>query len=104
MSENPCGPSIYSEKIAELVAIGAAIACNCESCFKFHYKKALQLGISHDDMLMAVETANTVKNSPAKAILSLAHRTLMEPVSNDQKSSECCCSSEKQPDPSKKCC
>lgn len=73
-------PSIYTEQVEELVAIGAAIASNCENCFKFHYKKALTLGVSNDDMLMAVETANAVKNVPAKAILTLAHRILFEPT------------------------
>ena len=32
--------SLFTEQVAELVAIGAAIASNCESCFLFHYDKA----------------------------------------------------------------
>lgn len=88
--------SIYSEKIAELVAIGAAIACNCESCFKIHYKKALCLGISKDDMLMAVETANVVKNSPAKAILNMAHRILFDPSNDNELVSDSSCGCKKE--------
>jgi len=33
-------PSIYTNDVAELVAIGAAIAANCEPCFKDHVQQA----------------------------------------------------------------
>lgn len=68
--------SIYSEAMAELVAIGAAIASNCESCFKFHFDKARKLGVSTEDMLQAVKTAQAVKDTPAKSISDLAVRFL----------------------------
>ncbi len=37
-------PSLYSAAVEELVAIGAAIACNCEPCFKHHFREALGQG------------------------------------------------------------
>ena len=70
-------PSIYTEAIAELVAIGAAIASNCESCFKFHYDRGRKLGLSNEDMLAAVRTAQAVKEAPDKSVLSLAERMLV---------------------------
>ena len=72
------GPSIYTEAVQELVAIGASIASNCQPCFKFHYDKARKLGVSREDMLCAVKTAQGVKDTPAKAVLSLAERYLSE--------------------------
>lgn len=69
-------PSIFTEAVSELVAIGAAIASNCEPCFKFHYDKARKLGVSREDMLRAVTTAQNVKDAPAKSILELAQRYL----------------------------
>ena len=68
--------SIYSEAVAELVAIGAAIASNCEPCFRFHFDKARKLGVSKEDMARAVTTARTVKESPARAVLELAEKYL----------------------------
>ena len=68
--------SMYTEAIGELVAIGAAVASNCESCFKFHFDKARKLGVSNEDMLLAVSTAKAVKDTPAKAVLALADRLL----------------------------
>ncbi len=69
-------PSVYTDVVAELVAIGAAIAANCEPCFKFHFQQARKLGVSREDMMRAVKTAQSVKETPAKAMLDLAHRYL----------------------------
>jgi AhpD family alkylhydroperoxidase len=68
--------SIYTDAVAELVAIGASIAANCEPCFKYHFQQAKKLGVSRDDMMRAVQTAQSVKETPAKAMLQLAHRFL----------------------------
>ncbi len=68
--------SIYTESIAELVAIGAAIASNCEPCFRFHYDRARKLGVSKEDMALAVKTAQMVKDTPARSVLELADRYL----------------------------
>lgn len=66
--------SIYTEAVQELVALGAAIAANCEPCFKHHFDKARKLGVSREDMARAVTTARMVKESPARAVLELAER------------------------------
>ena len=68
--------SIFTDQVAELVAIGAAIAANCEPCFKSHYDTARKLGVADADMRRAVDLAQKVKDSPARAILDLAHRYL----------------------------
>ncbi|MDZ7653301.1 MAG: arsenite efflux transporter metallochaperone ArsD [Burkholderiaceae bacterium] len=68
--------SLFTEQVAELVAIGAAIASNCEPCFKFHYDKARRLGVADADVRRAVDLAQQVKEAPARAVLNLAHRYL----------------------------
>lgn len=68
--------SLYTEAIAELVAISAAIASNCEPCFRYHFDKARKLGVSLEDMARAVKTAQDVKEMPARSILELASRYL----------------------------
>jgi AhpD family alkylhydroperoxidase len=104
--------------VAELVSIGAAIASNCEPCFKFHYDKARKLGVSREDMLRAVTTAQNVKETPAKAMLDLAQRYLsrdstevgagasQDPVAKAQ-SSACCgpsTTNESSPQKKSRCC
>jgi AhpD family alkylhydroperoxidase len=69
-------PSLFTDEVAELVAIGAAIASNCEPCFKFHYAAARKLGVSREDMASAVAMAQRVKDTPAQSILMLADRVL----------------------------
>jgi len=71
-----CGNSLFSPAVAELVAIGAAIAANCEPCLKYHYAKAKTLGVSKDDMAKAVATAKGVKEAPAESVLKLASKIL----------------------------
>ncbi len=88
----PTEPSIYSAAINELVAIGAAIACNCEPCLKYHYREAQKLGVSKADMARAVEMGAKVKDSPHQAILKLAQRLTGSSVPSAQPS---------EPDP---CC
>ena len=68
--------SLYSQAVAELVAIGAAIAANCEPCFKYHYAQAKKLGVSSIDMARAVAMAQAVKEAPARSILGVAERIL----------------------------
>jgi AhpD family alkylhydroperoxidase len=81
-------PTIFTDAVRELVAIGAAIGSNCEMCFKHHYNEARKLGVSKDDMRLAVETAQAVKDSPARSIAELAEKYLRVPAAN---ASPCCC-------------
>ncbi len=74
VSEKP--QQVYSPAVGELVAIGAAIAANCEPCFKHHYGQATKLGVSREDMACAVTMAQKVKEAPAQAMLDLANRYL----------------------------
>ena len=97
-------PSIFSEAVSELVAIGAAIASNCEPCFKFHFDKASKLGVSREDMLRAVTVAQNVKDAPARAILTLAERHLRRDATDPSveaaepsASAEGCCGGSKAP-------
>ena len=78
------GASLFTDAVAELVAIGAAIASNCEPCFKYHYAAARKLGVSREDMACAVAIAQGVKDTPAQAILMLADRYLKSGADGDE--------------------
>jgi AhpD family alkylhydroperoxidase len=69
-------PTLITEQIKELVAIGAAVASNCEPCFKHHYDLAHKLGVSREDMLEAVNTALAVKATPHRKVVETAQRYL----------------------------
>jgi AhpD family alkylhydroperoxidase len=93
-------PSMFTDAVKELVAIGASIASNCEPCFKYHYNEARKVEVSKEDILLAVEIAQAVKESPARAVLDLAHQFLSEP--RPKKSS--CCGGDENTAPDSKCC
>jgi AhpD family alkylhydroperoxidase len=64
-----------------LVAIGAAIAANCEPCLRYHTGQAGKLGVSIGDIARAVELAARVKDAPHRNIMRLAARlTQIEPA------------------------
>ncbi len=83
-------PSLFSAAVAELVALGASVAADCEPCFKFHHDKAKELGVSREDMLRAVEIAQRVKESPARAVREMADRLLKAESAEAPKSDACC--------------
>ncbi len=84
-------PSLFTEQVAELVAIGAAIGSNCEPCFKYHYDQARKLGVSDADMRRAVDMAQMVKDTPARSILNLAERFVGKSTPETAtKQSPCC--------------
>jgi AhpD family alkylhydroperoxidase len=84
----------YSAAVNELVAIGAAIAANCEPCLKYHYHEAQQLGVSKADMARAVETGAKVKDSPHQAILRLADRLTGAGLGKPADAGDHCCGSQ----------
>jgi len=94
MPESKCTSavtSIFTEQVAELVAIGAAIAANCEPCFKYHYDQATKLGVSERDMRYAVDLAQKVKDTPAGAMLKLAERYLGSATDDSKSKANACC-------------
>jgi AhpD family alkylhydroperoxidase len=98
--------SIFSPAVAELVAIGAAVGANCETCFKYHYSQGQKLGLSREDMIQAVALADKVKRAPAQNMLKLADKILRSNLS--EQTSEppptACCSAETAKTQKSKCC
>jgi len=83
--------SLYSTAVDELVAIGAAIACNCEPCFKYHFREALNHGVSRGDVALAVATARKVKEHIAEQVLKTAGEQLAAARDIGPQPGSCCC-------------
>ena len=83
--------SLYSSAVEELVAIGAAIACNCEACFKYHFREALNHGVSRGDVALAVATARKVKEHVAGQVLKTAGEQLTAARDVGPQPGSCCC-------------
>ncbi len=53
------------EKIKELIALGASVACNCHPCVKFHTDKARKMGIDNAKIKMAYDIGQMVRKGAA---------------------------------------
>ena len=96
----------YSPAVNELVAIGAAIAANCEPCLKHHYQQAQKMRVSKADMARAATMGARVKDSPHQAILRLAGRLTGTGLGKPADASDPCCGSKTADEPRAdgKCC
>lgn len=85
----PDSGKLFTPAVKELVALGAALACNCEPCLRHHYREARKLGISDEDIRLAFDMAAMVKQTPARNAQELAERLLGSKASkktNDESS------------------
>lgn len=60
----------------ELVAIGAAMGCNCASCIEFHVPEARSAGLTDAEIQEAVELADAVRAVSARNVLVAASESL----------------------------
>lgn len=90
MSESP---KVMSETVKELVAIGAAMAANCEPCFRNHFNKAIGLGLDRADIRAAVDVALAVKATPHRLVVQTAERYLAGQPEAESEGSGCGCAS-----------
>ena len=52
-------------KTKELIAIGASVACNCQTCVLFHTGKARELNIDSELIQQAAEVGKMVRKGAA---------------------------------------
>ena len=70
--------SIYTDAVGALVGLSAAVASNCEACFKVFHDKARQLGVPTEDIVRTIKTAEKVKASPPRRMSELAESYLRD--------------------------
>ena len=83
-------PFEFDERVEELVALGAAMAANCEVCFRYHFEQAHKLGLSRQDMLRACSMGSKVRNAAGRAISDLAKKCLHAEAPPPQGEPGCC--------------
>ena len=83
-----------SKRDRELFALGAALGSNCVPCVVFHVGAARKLGLSTAEIREALNVADTVRQVPAKQVLSTAEAQLDEAADEGDDrggSSSCSC-------------
>jgi len=82
-------PEIVDYKVTMLIAVGAAMAANCEPCLNKAVPELIEAGVSFADIRQAVEIGQFVKDRPA-AIMKEAADLLAGTHLSDGVSSEGC--------------
>ena len=59
------------ENTIELIALGAAIAANCQPCLKHHLNQARRLGVGDDEINQAIRVGKMVRNGAASQMNQL---------------------------------
>jgi len=80
-----------SEKVKELVAVGASITANCQPCLQYHTEKAIASGADSGEVTAAVEVGKQVRKG-ASAKMDQFSSSLKEanPAAAETKKSACC--------------
>ena len=80
-----------SEKVKELVAVGASITANCQPCLQYHSEKAQAVGAESWEIAAAIEVGKRVRKG-ASAKMDQFSSSLKEtnPVPAGAAGSPCC--------------
>jgi AhpD family alkylhydroperoxidase len=65
-------------KIIELAGIAASISGGCRPCLDYHFKKAIELGCSLDQVKEAIEIGKMIKQRPINDIYKHAEKLINE--------------------------
>jgi AhpD family alkylhydroperoxidase len=79
-----------TDRVTELVHIGAAFGVNCVSTLRAHLEAAESLGISHEDITTIVKLSAFIKGKAASHVERLAENLDKPEVAYGQQVSACC--------------
>jgi AhpD family alkylhydroperoxidase len=65
-------------KTIELAGIAASISGGCRPCLDYHFKKAIELGCSLDQVKEAIEIGKMIKQRPINDIYKHAEKLINE--------------------------
>lgn len=68
------------EKTIELAGISASIAGGCRSCLDYHFKKALEIGCTIEQVKEVIELGKMIKQRPIKDIYEQAEKLIYNPL------------------------
>jgi AhpD family alkylhydroperoxidase len=72
--------TLTADKMSMLIALGAAVAGNCDSCLSTVAQRLKEAGVATQEIRGAVEIGLTVKEKPAAIVKETADRLTGEPL------------------------
>ncbi len=64
------------DKTIELAGVAASVAGGCWSCLDYHFKKALEVGCTTDQLGEVIELGKMIKERPLKDIYDQAEKLI----------------------------
>lgn len=64
------------KKTIELAGIAASIAGGCRPCLDYHFKKAIEIGCTIEQVKESIELGKMIKQRPIKDIYDLAEKLI----------------------------
>jgi AhpD family alkylhydroperoxidase len=74
----------------ELVALGAALASNCEPCVEYHVAEAQKAGLTGGEIAAAIALADKIRQVPARKVLATAQRLTAGSEAAQPAAAACC--------------
>lgn len=85
---------MFDKRIIELISLGAAVSANCQPCLQYHIDKALEAGITEEELREAIEVGRTVrKGAAAKMDQLVSQRNGSSPKAACGETKGCGCAS-----------
>ena len=66
----------FDNRTTELIALGASVAANCQSCVEYHAGKAAEYGVEPQEVAQAIEIGKMVRSGAAAKIDKIAEGLL----------------------------
>lgn len=64
------------EKTIELAGVAASVAGGCRPCLDYHFKKALALGCTYEQLGEVIELGKMIRERPIKDIYKQAEKLI----------------------------
>lgn len=64
------------EKTIELAGVAASIAGGCRPCLDYHFKKALEVGCTPEQLSEVIEMGKMIKERPVKDIYEQSEKLI----------------------------
>ncbi|MDR3563689.1 MAG: carboxymuconolactone decarboxylase family protein [Negativicutes bacterium] len=58
----------FDNRTTELIALGASVAANCHPCIQHHKAKAVEAGLTPEEIRAAMEVGRTVRKGAAASM------------------------------------
>lgn len=68
----------FDNRTRELIALGASVAANCQSCVEYHGRKAAEYGIDPAELAQAIEIGRAVRKGAAAKVDQVADGVLQK--------------------------